>query len=77
MKKDKDIESVSWDYYEAEDAIGQIKKTLKKLGLFVYSDPTARFGTFNGIIISKRKLNKQEIKENGCFQVAKENKCKL
>jgi len=63
MKK-KDCEYVGWEFNETYQAIYEIKKALKRMGLYVYLDPLIFPGsTFSGILISKNKLERKEVRE--------------
>ena len=65
MKMKSDVEMVVWDSNECEEAIKMIKKSLRKMGLHVYSNPHTSNSTCRGIIISKSKMTKKDIYKKG------------
>jgi hypothetical protein len=60
-----EIEHVWWDWNE--DPVDDIKTALRRMGLYAYSDPImAQDGTTcNGIIISKERLTRSELRKIG------------
>ena len=59
------IEKVDWEYNESVEAIKMIKKALRRMGFYVYSNPCFSNSTCEGIIISKNKMSRKEIYAKG------------
>lgn len=62
-KRMSEHEHITWDWNKSYEAVEEIKKALRRLGLHIYSDPIIDSGsTFSGILISKDKLGRKDVR---------------
>jgi len=56
-----DHEHLVWDWNQHPE--NEIIKTMRRMGLHVYKDPNWAGSTSRGIVISKEKLDKKQIRK--------------
>ena len=60
-KRKSSHEYVWWDWRDQPEQV--IRTALKRMGLFLYNDPGIRGSTVTGFIISKKKLDRKQVRK--------------